>query len=79
MDQTVKVWILYKKWWTIQIKILKLKLVQIKCPHITTNTTQHRSEREPTNHNKHKTKVPPWVWVCFRSKREREAWGDFEI
>ena len=64
----------------LQIKILKLKLVQIKCPHITTNTTQHRSEREPTNHNKHKTKVPPWVWVWFRSERERErergkAWG----
>ena len=35
---------------------MKLKLVQIKCPHITTNTTQHISKREPTNHNKHKKK-----------------------
>ena len=33
---------------------MKLKLVQIKCPHITTNTTQQRSKREPTNHKKKK-------------------------
>ena len=73
MQPMVQLSLLYFISYSVKIFEIKTNINQMPTYHNKYKTIQHKiEEREPTDHNKQRTKVPPWVWIWFKTKTEGE-------